>query len=58
MYIPRYILTLLIIIYLLFLMSVDWINQPDGAWYRPYFVGFLVVCFAAWTHRRQDSDEF
>jgi len=58
MYIPRYILTLLIIIYLLFLVSVDWINQPDGAWFRPYIVGFIVVCVAAWAHRRQDSDEF
>ncbi len=58
MYIPRSILVLLLIVYLLFLLSVDWINQADGAWYRPFFVGFLVILVASWAHREQDSDEF
>lgn len=57
MYIPRSILILLIIIYLLFLLSVDWINQADGAWYRPFLVGLLIIAIAGWTHREQDSDE-
>ncbi|MCH7816760.1 MAG: hypothetical protein IIC60_09360 [Proteobacteria bacterium] len=57
MYIPRSILILLVIIYLLFLLSVDWINQPDGAWYRPFIIGFLVVMVGSWAHREQDSDE-
>lgn len=57
MYIPRSILILLIIIYLLFLLSVDWINQPEGAWYRPFFVGFLIIAIASWTHREEDVDE-
>lgn len=57
MYIPRSILILLIIIYLLFLLSVDWINQADGAWYRPFLVGMLIIVIASWTHREQDSDE-
>lgn len=57
MYIPRSILTLLVIIYLLFLLSVDWINQADGAWYRPFFIGFIVVAMAAWAHREHESDE-
>lgn len=57
MYIPRSILVLLLIIYLLFLLSVDWINQADGAWYRPFIVGFLVIAVASWAHREQDSDE-
>ncbi|NQV68437.1 MAG: hypothetical protein HQ498_00290 [Pseudohongiella sp.] len=57
MYIPRSILILLVVIYLLFLLSVDWINQADGAWYRPFLVGFLVVIVASWAHREQDSDE-
>lgn len=58
MYIPRSILVLLLIVYLLFLLSVDWINQSDGAWYRPFFVGFIVILIAGWSHREQDSDEF
>ncbi len=57
MYIPRSILVLLVIIYLLFLASVDWINQPEGTWYRPFLVGFLIVLVAGWAHREQDSDE-
>lgn len=58
MYIPRSILVLLLIVYLLFLLSADWINQVSGAWYRPFMVGFLVVLIASWSHREQDSDEF
>ena len=57
MYIPRSILILLVIIYLLFLVSVDWINQADGAWYRPFIVGFFIVIVASWAHREQESDE-
>lgn len=57
MYIPRSILVLIIIIYLVFLISVDWINQPLGAWYRPFAVGLLIVLVAAWAHRDRDSDE-
>ena len=57
-YIPRSILVLLLIIYLLFLLSVDWINQSAGDWYRPFFVGFIVILVASWSHREQDSDEF
>jgi len=57
-YIPRPILILLVIIYLLFLLSVDWINAADGAWYRPFFIGFLIVVVAAWAHRERETDEF
>jgi len=57
MYIPRSVLILLVIIYLLFLVSVDWINQPSGTWYRPFLVGFLIVVVASWAHRERDSDE-
>ncbi|MCG8413826.1 MAG: hypothetical protein MI746_06350 [Pseudomonadales bacterium] len=57
MYIPRPLLILLVIIYLLFLISVDWINQAEGAWYRPFFIGALIVAFASWSHRERDSDE-
>ena len=57
MYIPRSILALIIIVYLLFLTSIDWINEPQGAWFRPFFVDILVVIVAAWSHREQDSDE-
>lgn len=57
MYIPRSMLMLLVIIYLLFLLSVDWINAAGELWYRPFFVGLLVVLVAAWAHRDQESDE-
>ena len=57
MYIPRFLLFLLAIIYLLFLISVDWINQAEGAWYRPFLLGGLIVAFAGWAHRRRDQDE-
>ena len=57
MYIPRAILILLVIIYLLFLLSADWIVQAEGAWYRPFIIGFIIVAIASWAHREQDTDE-
>ncbi len=57
MYIPRPILILLVIFYLMFLLSVDWINQNSVHWYRPFGIGFFIIGIAAWTHREQDSDE-
>ena len=57
MYIPRSILILLVIVYLLFLASIDWINQPEGTWYRPFLIGLLIVLVASWAHRERDSDE-
>ena len=57
MYIPRPILILLVIVYLLMLISIDWLTQADGAWYRPFFIGFLIVAVAGWAHREQESDE-
>lgn len=50
-------LMLLVIIYLLFLLSVDWINAAGELWYRPFIVGLLVVLVANWAHRNQESDE-
>lgn len=57
MYIPRSILILLVIVYLLFLVSADWINASEGAWYRPFLVGLLIVAVASWTHRERETDE-
>ncbi|PCH58841.1 MAG: hypothetical protein COC19_08160 [SAR86 cluster bacterium] len=57
MYIPRPILILLTSIYLLILLSTDWVSQPEGPWYRPFIVGLLIIIIAAWTHRERDSDE-
>ena len=48
---------LLVIIYLLFLLSVDWINAAGGLWYRPLIVAFIVVLVASWAHRDQETDE-
>ncbi len=57
MYIPRSILMLLVIIYLLFLLTVDWINAAGGLWWRPFVVAFIVVLVASWAHREQETDE-
>ena len=45
------------IIYMLFLLSVDWVNQSGGAWYRPFIIGLIIIVVASWTHREQDTDE-
>ena len=58
MYIPRAILILFLVIYLLFLLSIDWINSPAGHWYRPFFVAVMIVIAGALVHRGQDTDEF
>ena len=50
-------LMLFVIIYLLFLPSVDWINAAGELWYRPFIVGFIVVLVAVWAHRNHESDE-
>ena len=47
---------MLIIVYLLFLLSVDWINSTGG-WYRPFLLAFVIIGIAAWLHRGQDVDE-
>ncbi len=57
MYIPRSILSLLVIVYLLFLLSVDWINETAIGWYRPFLIGFIVIIVAAWSHHDRESDE-
>ncbi|MFM1895391.1 MAG: hypothetical protein RLZZ385_465 [Pseudomonadota bacterium] len=57
MYISRPILTLLMIVYLLFLLSMDWINSAGSGWYRPFILAFALIGVAAWLHREQDVDE-
>lgn len=57
MYIPPSTLIFAIFTYLLFLLSSDWALQPDGAWYRPFVLCFVVIALAAWSYREQDSDE-
>ncbi|MDX1491171.1 MAG: hypothetical protein R3332_07780 [Pseudohongiellaceae bacterium] len=57
MYISRSTLLLLLSSYLLFLLSADWVSQPDGAWYRPFIISGLIILVAAFCHREQHSDE-
>ena len=57
MYLSRPVLILLGFVYLLFLVSVDWINNINGTWYRPFLIGFLIVAVAIWAHHGQDLDE-
>jgi hypothetical protein len=56
-YISRSTLLLLMFSYLLFLTSVDWVSHADGAWYRPFIVGLLIILIAAFCHREQNSDD-
>ena len=57
MYLPQNTLIILAFTYLLFLLSLDWATQYDGAWYRPFVLCLLVIGVAAWSYREQNSDE-
>lgn len=57
MYIPPSTLLLLIGGYLLFLLSVDWVSQAEGAWYRPFIIGLVIIIAAAWSYREQHTDD-
>ncbi|MCY3564818.1 MAG: hypothetical protein OXH27_01405 [Gammaproteobacteria bacterium] len=58
MYIPRSMLILIVVLYLLFLLSIDWIIQAGGAWYRPHLAALAALAVVALTVRESDSDEF
>lgn len=58
MYIPRSILILIVVLYLLFLLSIDWITQAGGAWYRPHLAALAAIAVVALTVRESGSDEF
>jgi len=51
-------LILIIIVYLLFLLSIDWITQASALWFRPHLIALAAIAFTAFTDREQDSDEF
>lgn len=58
MYIPRSMLILMVVLYLLFLLSIDWIVQAGVAWYRPHLVALAAIAVTALVSRERDSDEF
>ncbi len=51
-------LILIVFLYLLFLLSIDWITQAGGAWYRPHLAALAAIAVVALTLRERDSDEF
>ena len=51
-------LILMVVLYLLFLLSIDWITQAGAAWYRPWLVALAAITVVALTGRERDSDEF
>lgn len=57
MYIPPTTLLFLVFSYLLFLLGMEWAMQPQGAWYRPLILCFVVIAIGAWSFREQNSDE-
>lgn len=58
MYIPRSMLILMVVLYLLFLLSIDWIVQAGAAWYRPHLIALAAITVVAFISRERDSDEF
>jgi len=56
-YIPPSTLIFVAFAYLLLVLSSDWALHPDGAWYRPFILCFVVIAMAAWAYRDQRSDE-
>lgn len=57
MYLPPSTLIILVFSYLLYLLSVEWAMQMDGAWYRPFILCLLIIIAGAWAYREQNSDE-
>ncbi len=51
-------LILMAVLYLLFLLSIDWIAQAGAAWYRPHLVALVAIAAVALTSRERESDEF
>ena len=43
MYTPRSFLILIVALYPLFLLGIDWFFQPGGAWYRPHLAALAAV---------------
>ncbi len=58
MYIPRSTLILIVFLYLLFLLSIDWIVQAGAVWYRPHLAALAAIAAAALTARERGKDEF
>ncbi|ALO46989.1 hypothetical protein [Pseudohongiella spirulinae] len=57
MYLPPSTLIILVFSYLLYLLSVEWAMQMDGAWYRPFILCLMIIMAGAWAYREQNSDE-
>ena len=57
MYLSRSMLILMAVIYLLFLLSADWLTAA-GAWYRPHLVALAAIATVALTRGERDGDEF
>jgi len=58
LYLSRSLLFLTVALYLLFLLSADWMTEVGGAWYRPHLVALAAIAAAALLSRQHDGDEF
>ena len=36
--------------------AFEWMLNPEGAWYRPFFVWLLVIIVAFWFQQRRGDD--
>ncbi|WP_199243953.1 hypothetical protein [Bacterioplanes sanyensis] len=58
MYDHRLGLLLLVGLYLLSPVMMDWWLDDRGAWYRPFAIWFVLIAFYIWLNRARGDDEF
>ena len=58
MYISRSVLILLVFIFLIMLVGVDWMTASDSNWYNPFLIALIIIGFSAWSQWRQEEDDY
>ncbi len=58
MYIQRSVLLLVVLIYLVFLVGMDWFNSTNASWYKPFLMGLTIIALSAWLQRYQEKDDY
>lgn len=53
--------TLLLLLALMFVFAPtiqEWVLSGGTAWYRPYLIWILMICFIFWSQRGRSDNEF
>ena len=58
MYDYRVALLLVVGLYLLSPVIIDWWLTPGGNWYRPFAIWLLLIIAQVWIDRRRGPDDF